>query len=69
MYELPSQLTIFYFLIAGFFFGWAMPRGRYLKAVQLRFLKALHNFFADEEEYLQNKVERVRKIARRTTKK
>jgi len=45
-----------------------MPRGKYLKAIQLRFFKALHNFFADEEEYIQNKVERVRKIATRRKK-
>ena len=52
MTDLPVQLVLFYFVIAGFFLGWAMPRGKYLKALQLRLLKGLHNFFADEEEYI-----------------
>jgi hypothetical protein len=65
MYDLPEHITIFYFLIAGFFFGWAMPRGKYLKSLQLKLLKALHNFFADEQDYIQSKVERIRKVTRR----
>lgn len=65
MTDLPVQLVLFYFLIAGFFAGWAMPRGRYLKAVQLRMLKALHNFFADEEEYIAHKAERIRNRTKR----
>jgi hypothetical protein len=62
MLDLPDYIIVFYFAVASFFFGWAMPRGRYLKALQLRFFKALHNFFADEEEYITSKVERVRKL-------
>ena len=62
MLDLPDYIIVFYFAVAAFFFGWAMPRGRYLKALQLRFFKAIHNFFADEEEYITNKVERVRKL-------
>lgn len=65
MLELPDYVVVFYFAVLAFIIGWAMPRGKYLKAIQLRFLKALHNFFADEGEYIQNKVERVRKITRR----
>jgi len=65
MTDLPVQLVLFYFLIAGFFVGWVMPRGKYLKAFQLRLLKGLHNFFADEEEYIAHKVERIRKHTRR----
>ena len=68
MLDLPDYIVVFYFAVAAFLFGWAMPRGRYLKAIQLRFFKALHNFFADEEKYLHNKVERVRKIATRPKK-
>jgi hypothetical protein len=45
--------------------GWMMPRGRYLKALQLRVLRALHNFFADEEEYIAHKVERIRNKGKR----
>jgi hypothetical protein len=62
MLDLPDYIIVFYFAVASFVFGWAMPRGRYLKALQLRFFKAIHNFFADEEEYITNKVERVRKL-------
>ena len=50
MTDLPVQLVLFYFVIAGFFVGWSMPRGKYLKALQLRLLKGLHNFFADESD-------------------
>ena len=64
MLDLPDYIIVFYFAVASFFFGWAMPRGRYLKALQLRFFKAIHNFFADEEEYITSKVERVRKITK-----
>jgi len=42
-----------------------MPRGKYLKSLQLKLLKALHNFFADEQDYIQSKVERIRKVTRR----
>jgi hypothetical protein len=62
MLDLPDYIIVFYFAVASFLFGWAMPRGRYLKALQLRFFKAIHNFFADEEEYITSKVERVRKL-------
>ena len=62
MLDLPDYIIVFYFAVASFVFGLAMPRGRYLKALQLRFFKALHNFFADEEEYITSKVERVRKL-------
>ena len=62
MLDLPDYIIVFYFAVASFVFGWAMPRGRYLKALQLRFFKAIHNFFADEEEYITSKVERVRKL-------
>ena len=65
MLELPDYIIVFYFAVVAFIVGWAMPRGRYLKALQLRFLKAIHNFFADEEEYITSKVERVRKITKR----
>jgi uncharacterized ion transporter superfamily protein YfcC len=68
MLDLPDYVVVFYFAVVAFIIGWAMPRGKYLKAIQLRFFKALHNFFADEEEYIQNKVERVRKIATRRKK-
>ena len=65
MTDLPVQLVLFYFAVAGFFIGWAFPRGKYLKAFQLRLLKALHNFFADEEEYIAHKVERIRNATHR----
>ena len=45
--------------------GWMMPRGRYLKALQMRFLRAVHNFFADEEEYIAHKMERLRNKGKR----
>lgn len=63
--DLPVQLVLFYFAVAGFFAGWVFPRGKYLKAFQLRLLKALHNFFADEEEYIVHKAERLRKRVKR----
>lgn len=59
--NLPEYLVILCFGLAGFIVGWAMPRGRHLKALQLRVLKALHNFFADEEEYIAHKAQRIRK--------
>jgi|TARA_E500000318_G_C3424983_1_gene158818 hypothetical protein len=59
--NLPEYLVIFYFGLTGLIVGWAMPRGRHLKALQLRVLKSLHNFFADEEEYIAHKAERIRK--------
>lgn len=65
MLDFPDYIIVFYFAVAAFFFGWAMPRGRYLKTLQLRLFKAIHNFFADEEEYITSKVERVRKITKR----
>lgn len=65
MQDLPITLVMFYFAIAGFFVGWVFPRGKYLKALQMRLLKALHNFFADEEDYIQHKVERIRKATSR----
>ena len=65
MLELPDYIVVFYFGVISFLFGWSMPRGRYLKAAQLRLFKAIHNFFADEEEYITSKVERVRKITKR----
>ena len=63
--DLPVQVVLFYFAIASFFVGWAFPRGKYLKALQLRLLKTIHNFFADEEEYIAHKAERLRKRVRR----
>jgi hypothetical protein len=63
--DLPVQVVLFYFAVAGFFVGWAFPRGKYLKAFQLRLLKMIHNFFADEEEYIAHKAERLRKRVRR----
>jgi len=65
MTDLPVQLVLFYFAVAGFFFGWAFPRGKYLKAFQLRLLKALHNFFADEEEYIAHKAQKIKKAVKR----
>jgi len=58
--NLAEIITTYYFLALGFVIGWIMPRGRHLKAVQLKILKALHNFFADEEDYIAKKVNRVR---------
>lgn len=63
--ELPIALVMFYFAVAGFFIGWAFPRGKYLKAFQMRLLRAIHNFFADEEEYIAHKVNRIKKATRR----
>ena len=65
MTELPIALVLFYFAVAGFFIGWAFPRGKYLKAFQMRVLRAVHNFFADEEEYIAHKVDRIKKVTRR----
>ncbi len=63
--NLPEYLVILCFGLAGFIIGWAMPRGRRFKAFQLRFLKGLHNFFADEEEYIQHKAERIKRSIKR----
>ena len=45
--DLAPALVSLYAFIVGFLVGWFFPRGRLLKAVQLRLLKGLHNFFAD----------------------
>ncbi len=66
--NLPQYLVILCFGLAGFIIGWAMPRGRRFKALQLRFLKGLHNFFADEEEYIQHKAERIKRSIKRKVK-
>ena len=63
--NLPEYLVILCFGLAGFIIGWAMPRGRRFKALQLQFLKGLHNFFADEEEYIQHKAERIKRSIKR----
>ncbi len=63
--EIAPLLVAVYAALAGFVFGWAMPRGQFLKAVQLRFFKGLHNFFADEEEYIAHKVQRIRKATKK----
>jgi len=63
--EIAPLLVVVYAGLAGLVVGWAMPRGRLLKAVQLRFFKGLHNFFADEEEYIAHKVQRIRKAAKK----
>lgn len=65
MTELPIIIVMFYLFTAGFLIGWAFPRGKLLKSVQLRILKALHNFFADEEEYISHKVKRIKKATRK----
>ena len=54
-----------YAVLAAGVFGWMMPRGRHLKLIQLKILRALHNFFADEEEYIAHKVERIRNATHR----
>ena len=63
----PIIMTL-YALIAGFTVGWLLPRGKRLKALQLRTLKRLHNFFADEEEYIQHKAERIKRSIKRKVK-
>jgi len=57
---LPTGLVFVYAITVAFVAGWLLPRGRHLKALQLKLLKGLHNFFADEEEYIAHKIERVR---------
>ena len=59
MNDLPALITVYYLGILGFLLGWAMPRGKYLKLIQRKLLKALYNFFVDEKEYIQKKVRRV----------
>jgi len=61
MEDLPALITVYYLGVLGFFLGWAMPRGRYLKLLQMKVLKAIYVFFVDETAYLQKKVNRVRK--------
>ena len=58
--NLAQILTTYYFGIVGFIIGWAMPRGRALKYIQIKFIQGLHAFFTDEEEYVAKKVNRVR---------
>ena len=55
-----ALLVSAYVVLAAAFIGWMLPRGRHLKLLQMKFLRALHNFFADEEEYIAHKVERIR---------
>jgi|TARA_S200002703_G_scaffold51806_1_gene44983 hypothetical protein len=45
METLPSYLVSLEFLFLGFLLGWAIPRGKYLKALQLRVLRSLMKFF------------------------
>ena len=52
-----------YAVVVAALIGWMMPRGRHLKLLQLKTLRALHNFFADEEEYIIHKVERIKNAA------
>ena len=61
MQDLPALITVYYLGILGFLLGWAMPRGKYLKLIQKKFLKGIYNFFVDEKEYIQKKVRRVTK--------
>ena len=44
-----ANFVFLYFAIVGFILGWMMPRGRYLKYLQLKFFKILHNFFVEAE--------------------
>ena len=55
-----TMVVSIYIAMVALVVGWMMPRGRHLKLVQLKILRALHNFFADEEEYIAHKVERIR---------
>ena len=64
-----ANFVFLYFAIVGFMLRWMMPRGRYLKYLQLKFFKILHNFFADEEEYIQHKVERIKQVTKPYRKK
>ena len=66
---LAPTLVALYALGLGFIVGWFFPRGRILKALQLRLLRGLHNFFADEEEYIQHKVERIKQVTKPYRKK
>ena len=63
--DLAPALVSLYAFIVGFIVGWFFPRGRLLKAMQLRLLKALHNFFADEEEYITNKTQKIKRVVKR----
>ena len=63
--DLAPALVSLYAFIVGFLVGWFFPRGRLLKAMQLRLLKALHNFFADEEEYITHKAQKIKRVVKR----
>lgn len=63
--HLFNYIVTLCFALSGFIVGWLMPRGKRLKALQLRTLKRLHNFFADEEEYIQHKAERIKRVSRK----
>lgn len=63
--DLAPALVSLYTLILGFVVGWFFPRGRLLKAAQLRLLKGLHNFFADEEEYITSKAQKISNAIKR----
>jgi len=43
--SLSEYLVLTQLGFMGFLFGWAMPRGKYLKALQLRLLRWLIHFF------------------------
>jgi hypothetical protein len=62
-----TMVVSVYIVMAALVVGWMMPRGRHLKLVQLKALRALHNFFADEEEYIAHKVERIRNATNKRT--
>ena len=63
--HLFNYIVTLCFALSGFIVGWLMPRGKRLKALQLRTLKRLHNFFAEEEEYIQHKAERIKRVSRK----
>ena len=63
--HLFNYIVTLCFALSGFIIGWLMPRGRSLKALQLRTLKALHNFFADEEEYIHHKAVKIKRVSRK----
>lgn len=44
MENLPEYLVALQLGLMGFIVGWATPRGKYLKALQLRVLRSLTNW-------------------------
>jgi len=55
-----------YAVILAFMAGWALPRGNNLRMIQLWLLRKVHNFLAQEDERIQDKIEQKKAQIKKT---